>query len=127
MMCRLSAILAVWLSLLGVAMPALACSAGVAEACCPVGKSLPCGNGIGLQATAPFSVCCSAGPTSASALAVKPNRDVDSSLKFTTATLPAVSNSTADTTAAQQVFSYSLPGQRADASLTYLRTGRLRL
>jgi hypothetical protein len=125
MMRRLSAILAVWLSLLGVAMPALACSAGVAEACCPVGKSLPCGNGIGLQFTAPFSVCCSAGPTSTSALAVKPNRDVDSSLKFTTATLSAVSNS--NTTAAQQFFPYSLPVQRADASLTYLRTGRLRL
>ena len=122
---RLSAILGVWLSLLGVAMPALACSAGV-EACCPEGKSLPC-NGIGLQATAPFSVCCSAGPTSTSALAVKPNRDVDSSLKFTTATLPAVSNSTADTPAAQPFFPYSLPVQRADASLTYLRTGRLRL
>jgi hypothetical protein len=123
---RLSAILGVWLGLLGVAMPALACSAGV-EACCPVGKSLPCGTGSGLQATAPFSLCCSAGPTSTSALAVKPNRDVDSSLKFTTATLPAVSNSTADTPAAQPFFPYSLPVQRADASLTYLRTGRLRL
>jgi hypothetical protein len=41
---RLSATLAIWLSLLGVAMPVLACSMGVdADGCCPVRTQSACG------------------------------------------------------------------------------------
>jgi hypothetical protein len=62
---RLTAILAIWLSLVGVAMPVLACSMGVDSAgCCPVRTQSPCGGSGESQWNATVALCCSAGPTS---------------------------------------------------------------
>lgn len=127
---RLTAILTIWLSLLGVAMPVLACSAGVTgDGCCPARTQSPCGGGE-LQSNATIGLCCSAGPTSAYVLSVDPSRSVQSSLHPGTPGHLVGSGWTTTgpgSAAARLVFPSSIPTHRADAALTYLRTGRLRL
>lgn len=128
---RLTAILAIWLSLLGVAMPVLACSMGVAaDSCCPVRTQSPCGGSGESQWNATVTVCCSAGPTFASGPSVEPSRSTQAPLHPGTPDQLVVSGWTTTnpvSSAAQRIFASSIPAHRADAALTYLRTGRLRL
>jgi hypothetical protein len=124
---RLTTILVSWLSLVGVAMPVLACSlGGTGAGCCPAQTQPPCGTSEA-QWSATVTVCCSAGPQSTSAVAVKPNRDVQSFFGSDTATLTIVGNWTPGSASARAVAPSSIPARRADAALTYLHTGRLRL
>jgi hypothetical protein len=128
---RLTAILVIWLSLLGVAMPVLACSMGAAgQGCCPAGTQSPCGAGSESQWNPTVDLCCSAGLISANAPSVEPNRNIQSPLHPGTPDQFVVGGgTTADTgsAAAQSLVSSSIPSKRADAALTYLRTRRLRL
>jgi len=131
MMRRLTAIAAIWLSLVGVAMPVLACSMGVDTAgCCPVRTQSPCGGSGESQWNATVTLCCSAGPTSASGPSVEPSRSTQVPLHPATPDQLIVSGWTTTNpvnAAARLIFASSIPTHRADAALTYLRTGRLRL
>jgi hypothetical protein len=129
---RLTAILAIWLSLLGVAMPVLACSMGVAaDGCCPVRTQSPCGGSRESQWNATVALCCSAGPTSASGPSIEPSRSTHVPLHSGTPDQLLVSGWTTTnpaSVAGQRIFTCSsIPTHRADAALTYLHTGRLRL
>jgi hypothetical protein len=128
---RLTAILAIWLSLVGVAMPVLACSMGVDVAgCCPIGTQSPCGGSGESQWNATAALCCSAGPTSTAGPSVEPSRSSQAPLHPGTPDQFVVSGWTTINPvkpAAHRVFPTSIPTHRADAALTYLRTGRLRL
>jgi hypothetical protein len=128
---RLTAIAAIWLSLLGVAMPVLACSMGVAaEGCCPVRTQSPCGGTGESQWNATVALCCSAGPTSASGPSVEPSRSIQTPLHPGAPDQLLASSWTTtnpSSVAAQLSFPTPIPTHRADAALTYLRTGRLRL
>jgi hypothetical protein len=127
---RLTAILAIWLSLVGVAMPVLACSMGVAaDGCCPVRTQSPCGGSSESQWNATVALCCSAAPTSVSGPSVEPNRSIRVPLHPGTPDLVVDSGWTtrAGGAAAQRLYPSSILTHRADAALTYLRTGRLRL
>lgn len=128
---RLTAILAIWLSLFGVAMPALACSMGVdAGGCCPIRMQSPCGGSGESLSNATVALCCSAGPTSTAGLSVKTSRSSQAAFHPGTPDQLVVSSWAAIntiSTAAHRIFPTSIPTHPADASLTYLRTGRLRL
>jgi hypothetical protein len=129
---RLTSILAIWLSLVGVAMPVLACSMGVdAAGCCPVGTQSPCGGSGESQWNATVALCCSTGPTSTAGPSVdEPNRSSRDPLHPGTPDQFAASGWITIkplSAAAHLVFPTSIPTHRADAALTYLRTGRLRL
>ena len=128
---RLTAILAIWLSLFGVAMPALACSMGVdAGGCCPIRMQSPCGGSGESQSNATVALCCSAGPTSTAGPAVEPSRSSQAPFHPGTPDQLVASGWTTINPikpAAHRVFPTSIPTLRADAALTYLRTGRLRL
>jgi hypothetical protein len=128
---RLTAILAIWLSLLGVAMPVLACSMGVAaDGCCPVRTQSPCDGTGQSQWNATVTACCSAGPTFAPGPSVEPSRSTQAPLHPATPDHLVVSNWTTTNpvnAGAHLIFASSIPTPRADAALTYLRTGRLRL
>jgi hypothetical protein len=128
---RLTAILAIWLSLVGVAMPALACSMGVdAAGCCPIRTQSPCGGSGESQWNATVTLCCSAGPTSTAGPSVEPSRSSRISFHSGTPDQFVVSGWTTINPvnpAAHRVSPTSIPSHRADAALTYLRTGRLRL
>ena len=128
---RLTAILAIWLSLVAVPMPVLACSMGVAGAgCCPVRTQIPCGGSGESQWNATVTLCCSAGPTSASGPSVEPRRSAQAPFHPATPDQLVVSGWITThpiNAAAQLIFAASTASHRADAALTYLRTGRLRL
>jgi hypothetical protein len=128
---RVTAILAVWLSLLGVAMPVLACSMGDKGNGCPVQTRAPCAGGVSeLQSNATMSLCCSAGPTSAYVASVDPRRSAHASLHPGSPDQLVVGGWTTtnpDSAAARLISPSFIPTHRADAALTYLRTGRLRL
>jgi hypothetical protein len=129
---RLTVILAVWLSLLGVAMPVLACAMGVTDGdCCPVQTRSPCAGGVNeLQSNVTITLCCSAGPTSAYVVSVDPRLTAQSNLHPSSPDQLVVSGwitTNPGSAAAQLNFPSSIPTHRADAALTYLRTGRLRL
>lgn len=128
---RLTAILAIWLSLVGVVMPVLACSMGVDTAgCCPMRTHSPCGGSGESQWNATVAVCCSAGPTSNAGPYVEPTRSSQALFHPGTPDPLVVSNRAAITQVSavtHRIFPTSIPTHRADAARTYLRTGRLRL
>jgi hypothetical protein len=128
---RLTAILAIWLSLLGVAVPVLACSMGVAgDGCCPLGTESPCGGGESQLNSTTVSLCCSAGPASASGPSVESRRTIQSPVHPGTPEQFVVSGwrtTHPDSATPQFIVQSSIRPHRADAALTYLRTGRLRL
>ena len=127
---RLTAILAIWLGLLGVAVPVLACSMGVAgDGCCPLGTESACGGESQLNSTT-VSLCCSAGPASASGPSVESRRTIQSPVHPGTPEQFVVSGwrtTHPDSATPQFIVQSSIRPHRADAALTYLRTGRLRL
>lgn len=128
---RLTAILAIWLSLLGVSMPVLACTMGVAaDGCCPVRTPSRCGGGGESQWYPTIDLCCSAGPTSSAGPSVGPNRNFQSPLypgAPDQLVLSGLTSANPGSAVAQPILPRSIPTLRADAALTYLRTGRLRL
>jgi hypothetical protein len=126
---RRVALLLLWVGLLGTALPALACPAGT-SACCPAEDSSSCSGSAGVVGITTAALCCSSaslpyvlsiGPTdprvraplhvSGSPDALGEDRWVGFPPDFTAADVPFGATA----------------GHRADAQLTYLRTGRLRL
>jgi hypothetical protein len=130
---RFTTWLVIWIALLGTAMPVLACAAGDwGDGCCPATTNAPCAGGsseVAWQTT--VASCCSAAPTSAQGVSVRPGRDANASVQpsgspepFVAASWPTVGSGVATAPLTPR---FAIPPHRADAALTYLRTGRLRL
>ena len=128
---RLVASLALWIGVLGVASPALACAAtaAVERDCCPEGMPAPCNGGGAGEFGEP--VCCVSAPASSQVAAQvcsrsQHAREPDSGPPdpfILSAWFEAFSgNGSAPLYIAPEWSSH-----RADAALTYLHTGRLRL
>jgi hypothetical protein len=127
---RRVALLLLWVGLLGTALPALACPAGT-SACCPAQGPSTCSGNAGLVRITTAALCCSSAPVPAYVLSIGPtdgraraslhaSGSPDALVEDRWAGFPA------DFTAAGVTF-VATAGHRADAQLTYLRTGRLRL
>jgi hypothetical protein len=127
---RLALSLVFWVGVLGVTSPALACAAPaeLERDCCPEGPSDPCGGGS-TEARAP---CCIAAPATGGAVAADVThrqlaRPIDNDSPdplVLTAWLQTlvIGAAVPDPFVPKKPFSYL-----SDATLTYLRTGRLRL
>jgi hypothetical protein len=110
--------------LLGTVQPAFAC--GPATDCCPRGSASGCIEQITVPAV-PADDCCAAQPTLAasSCVVAQPRKSFDQAVAP-----PALFGPPADVPVAQSVLQVAplfLTDYRADASLTYLHTARLRL
>ena len=125
-----AALLAFWLALLAGTAPALACAAASKGDCCPDGGSAPCSeDGLGILSDA--AVCCASVPAPAQATSYSPTRvEHQKPIHFGS---PELSLHPASTVAFAQLapryrdsHAPANPARR-DASLTYLRTQRLRL
>ena len=125
---RWASLLTVWASLLGIAAPTLACTFSAQSGCCPT----PCqGDGSAGLSIQIVSDCCSVAPLSARAVAMDASRvrldnhGVPGSPDPTSFTAwPRVSHAFEQ---ARVHLSPVLFLYRDSHSLTYLRTGRLRL
>lgn len=129
---RMTASLVLWLGLLGLGSPAFACSmAAVPNGdCCPEGSQSPCTDGGANYDTAKAASCCNAVPAASptgsvnaglNAPDLKPN-----SLSPDSPVVPSWM-ACAATVNPPDVVPRSAFSSRTDATLTYLRTGRLRL
>jgi hypothetical protein len=121
-------LVAFWLALLAGTAPALACAS--AGDCCPDGGSVPCSeNGSGIFSDA--AVCCASAPTPAQATSYAPMRvEYQKPIHFGSPDFPHYPVSTVafaqPATRPRDSLALAIPPRR-DASLTYLRTQRLRL
>src|SRR4029077_11752230 len=73
MLRRLTAVLLIWMSLLGVAFPALACSLAASADCCgQAGTSSPCAGGAGFTQLPDVTtaLCCSSGNAASESVAI---------------------------------------------------------
>jgi hypothetical protein len=128
---RLIALLVVWAGLLGMAGPALACAnAAVPGDCCPTGAPAGCAQQAPFERIEPSVVTCCVSAAAPTELAIdsvrKPNADHQDR--------PATPSTGIDAPAASASLSTqplryerSVPAVAANAALTYLLTGRLRL
>lgn len=128
---RLTALLVIWVGLVGVAMPLLACSM-VDSSCCPWQARSGCSLGDReLDSSATIALCCAAIPTRSQVPSVAPSRSSQPSGPATGSSDSLVASDWAPTgqgTAATRILLLSsLRTHPTDAGLTYLRTGRLRL
>ena len=127
---RRVALLLLWVGLLGTALPALACPAGASE-CCPAQDSSSCSGSAGVVGITAAALCCSSAPVPAYVLSIGPTdprarASLHASGSPDALTEDRCARFPADFTAAGVPF-VATAGHRADAQLTYLRTGRLRL
>jgi hypothetical protein len=129
---RVVALLVICAGLLGVAGPALACaSAALAGDCCPPGQTTGCGEQAPTERVeAPaIAVCCLSAPTSSPSVSVESARKThvdqdDSSSEPSSIVSSFVASVALDVRSARG----PPPADSfADARLTYLHTGRLRL
>lgn len=127
MLRRLSAVLVIWVGLLGAALPVLACSmAAQRHDCCPPGAPSPCDDG----STA--AICCVSTPSSSQAVSITASRVLQdghagSSGSVDFLVLPLWIVSLMDVARRYDIPAPASPAPRTDAALTYLHTGRLRL
>jgi hypothetical protein len=124
-------LLAFGLVLLGGTAPALACAAVSTGDCCPDRGSVPCPeDGSGILAS-DAAVCCASTPVPAQATSYSPIRvQLQKPMHFGSPEFPLLPASTvAFAQAAARRGEELVPAgpSRHDASLTYLRTQRLRL
>ena len=129
MLRRLTAVLAITLSLAAMAAPVLACS--VENGCCPAHTQPPCAEGIQhWQGIAITDLCCGAAPTSTYAPVPDLRRVAQSPLRTDSPSHLVMGNrvtSGPGTAVIRQVVTTSIPAHGSNAALTYLRIGRLRL
>jgi len=129
---RLSLVMVVWLGLLWVASPALACARVADRDCCPAGPTAPCsGQESGVDLSTLDALCCVAAPATSSSAAVDASR--------TTHVQPNAGDSPDPVVAFAWLATLRLSSEpppltppdtvivRTDAALTYLHTLRLRL
>ena len=131
-MSRLPAtLLAFWLALLGGTAPALACAATSAGDCCPDRGSVPCPEGGSGTLAGGAAVCCVSVPAPAQATSYSPIRvELQKPVHFGSPEFPLLPASTvafAQPAARRGEALAPTDPSRRDASLTYLRTQRLRL
>jgi hypothetical protein len=127
---RLALSLVLWVGVLGVASPALACAATAAleRDCCPEGMPSPCEGGSGDPSA---TLCCVAAPAPAQAVAAESGRTQLERAHDSGSPDPFIVSAWLATF----VRDGSLPARisssssayRTDATLTYLLTRRLRL
>lgn len=129
---RLSILVMLWLGLIWAAAPALACAPMENRDCCPEGAPSPCGGGeSGLNLKAVASLCCASAPVASPSAAADTARSTH---------VEPQSPESPDAIALLAWFATLQPREyetprappdivqtRTDASLTYLRTLRLRL
>jgi len=125
---RLIALLVVWIGLLGAAGPAFACASSARD-CCPPDAPAPCES----QKTpdpglASASVCCASVPAPSALASLESVRktvaDADSAPDVVAPLSGPIAASATHQTDPEEHLSFS---PRTDASLTYLRIGRLLL
>lgn len=131
---RLTTAVVIWVSLLGVAIPAFGCSLIASKGdCCPAGASLPCPSGEGFtQPPDAMAACCSSGHASPSVVAIDSGRALyerdhhpnSSPDPFVLVAWPTFWSAAVFNPPARASL-IRLP--RSDAALTYLHTARLRL
>lgn len=126
---RRLALLLLWVGLLGPALPALACPLGT-SACCPAQDSTTCSGGAGVVGTA-AALCCSSAPVPAYVLSIGPADPRARALLHASGSPDALGEDRGAALptgfTAAGIPSLVTTGHRADAQLTYLHTGRLRL
>jgi len=129
---RLSALLIVWMGLLGAAHPALACATDMpANDCCPPGSNIPCDHSAPAPSPAPDgAICCVAAPAPIEAAAS--DRVRGSALVPQDSGSPeAIAQTSPLDLVPRPAYRHAVPPLAAprvdDHSLTYLRTARLRL
>lgn len=125
-----AALLVFWLALLAGTAPALACAAASAGDCCPDGGSAPCPED-GSENLSDAAVCCVSVPAPAQTTSYSPTRiEHQKPIHFGS---PDFSLHPASTVAFAQPVTRNRDSRAPanqpsrDASLTYLRTQRLRL
>jgi hypothetical protein len=128
---RLAASLMLWVGVLALASPVLACGAVSTPVrdCCPEGAPSPCDNGGGSQGIA---ACCAAAPIASSAAAIESSRSQHERSPDSESPDPLILSAWFDTfvaPTAPEPLLYLLAGPPPgrDATLTWLHTGRLRL
>ncbi len=132
---RLTTLVIIWVSLLGAALPAFACSLAAAEndCCGRSGTSSPCtiGTAFTQQADALRVPCCAAGQAASTDIAMDSGRASNERSQHPSTSPDALFIVTsrmgwASLRAPAEVALLILP-PRTDAALTYLHTARLRL
>ena len=125
---RLTPLLVLWAGLLGVGSQALACvTSAPADDCCPPGMPGPCGD-PGTSGSMPTTICCVVAPTPASIVASNPcQSEAKRSFGSPDPLGPPMAAAQATSAFRRAIPSLSPFPLHADARLTYLRTGRLRL
>jgi hypothetical protein len=126
-----AALLAIWFAILSGTAPALACASAPVGDCCPDHGSSPCSEDVSKALAPDGAVCCTVVPTPAQATSYSPVRaEFQKAVHFGSpkfSILP-VSNFAFEHPAARDDAPLVLASPQArDASLTYLRTQRLRL
>jgi hypothetical protein len=135
MLRRLTAVVVIWISLLGAAFPALACSlaASTADCCGQPGTSSPCAGGAGFSqlpdvATAP---CCASAPAAFPSAASDSGRGSHVREQHSSSSDPVVLIAWYATWSARVPAPSIIPSLSrsppSDAVPTYLQTARLRL
>lgn len=125
-----AALFATWLALLAGTAPALACAAALAGDCCPDGGSAPCSED-GSEILSDAAVCCASVPAPAQATSYSPIRvEHQKPIHFGSPDFslhPALMVAFVQPATRNRDSLVPANPPRHDASLTYLRTQRLRL
>jgi hypothetical protein len=127
---RLAASLMLWVGVLALSSPVLACGASMMPGrdCCPEGTHAPCDNG---GVPKGIAACCSAAPIVSQAAAVEPSRIQHEQPLNSGTPDPLILSAWFHTFDARAVPLLLIPWSEGsparDATLTYLHTGRLRL
>jgi hypothetical protein len=127
---RLIALLVLWTALLGVGSPAFACATAAAGDCCPPGALTGCSQTYE-QSDVVATICCITAPAPSQVVSVEAGRERQVLQLDRGSPDPIVIVSKSATLSEfQQRTHFTAPlvsSASTDASLTYLRTGRLRL
>ena len=127
MLRQLSAALVIWIGLLGAALPALACpQAAQHHDCCPPGAPSPCDGGPAA------TICCVSAPSASQPVSINATRSLHEAHAGPgespdVPVLLAWIASSMDPAPRYDIPMPAASAPPADAALTYLHTGRLRL